>query len=191
MIATLAEVKSILGISDSTQDARIESLMLPIQNRILEYCKNDFAQDDYVYTSDTIYFTSSSKKIQDDSGLFVSDGLLLGSKNICVTHSLHNNKNYTVNGTITEVLIVVDETVVEEANTEGYSVTIRRVNYPEGLKEIFANMINTKIIVDDIAGGVVKSKKLESFSVTFNTENMYGGYLKSDWEALSKYRKLF
>ena len=117
---------------------------------------------------------------------------MLNSKDVCVTYSLHNNKNFTVaSGTpITETEIVVDEDIVEEVNTEGYAVTVRRVVYPEGLKDIFSNMINTKILMGEIKGGLVKSKKLETFSVTFATENMAAGYLKSDWEALNTYRKL-
>jgi len=194
MIATLAEIKSILGLIDTSLDVRIQALMPIVQNRIIEYCKNTFAKNDIVYTSDSIYFVSADKEILDDTGLFITDGLLENAKDVCVTYSLHNNYNFTiVADSVTETVLEVDEDIVEEPNDDGYPVTVRRVEYPIGLKDIFSNMINTKILTGEIAGGLVKSKKLETFSVTFATENMSGGYLKSDWEAweaLSTYRKI-
>lgn len=192
MIATLAEVKSILGITNTSLDVRIQALMPIVQNRIIEYCKNTFAMNDIVYTSDSIYFVNTDSKIKDDAGLFITDGLLKNAADVCITYSLHNNRNFTVNTetTVTETVITVDEEIVEEPNDDDYAVTVRRVEYPYGLKDIFSNMINTKILMDEISGGLVKSKKLETFSVTFATENMAAGYLKSDWEALSTYRKI-
>jgi hypothetical protein len=192
MIATLAEIKSILGISDASLDSRIQALMPYVQGDIIDYCKNDFAISTANWTSDTLYFENSSKKIIDDSGTMITDGLLENATDIVVTHSLHNNKNFTVDSetAITETEIVVDENIVEEPNDDGYVVTVRGVSYPDGLKLIYASMINTKILMDNMSGGLISSKKLETFCVTYHSEDFEGGYAKIDLQALKKYRKI-
>ena len=141
------------------------------------------------WTSDSIVFTNSNSRITDATGTFITDGLLENASNIVVTHSLHNNKHFTVSS-VAETFIAVSETIVEEPNDESYSVTVRGVEFPASLKLVFASMINTKIMLDDMSGGLISSKKLETFSVTFKSENFEGGYAKSDMQSLQKYKRM-
>ena len=181
MIATLAEIKAILGISGTGSDTQITALMPNVQRFIIDYCNNDFSNSLY-HNSITVTFTASSSKIEDLEG-DVSD--LEGSTNISVDGSYFNNNNYTVS-TLADTEIVVDETLIDEDN--GRSIVIRTVVYPESLKNTYASMINTKIIIGGSVG--IKSKKLETFSVEYSTSNMAGGYLKSDLQSLNEYRKM-
>lgn len=198
MIATLEEVKALLGITGTEQDAQITALMSAVQSEIIRYTKNSFASDSPLqnFTSDTIYFSSSDNKIKDDSGGIVDNSKLTGSENIVVTYSLMNNKHFTVKS-ISDTEIEVDEVVIEESNIDNINIVIRTVLFPEDLKATFTSMINSKLNPTSIGNGVVSSKKLEGFQVDFDTggsgsdAKIKNGFLMSDYKALDKYKKAY
>ena len=185
MIATLAEIKAILGITGTGSDTQITALMPIVQADILDYCNNDFSSCKLTYTASDITFTLSTLKIESLTGGITADSFMEGSTDIVVYNSLFNDYHYTV-ATIADTYFTVDESITDEDSER--SITIKTVFYPTALKSIFASMITTKINVNNTGG--IKSKKLETFSVTYSTEDMSGGYLKTDLQSLTKYRKM-
>lgn len=193
MIATVDEIKSILGITDAAYDARIGVFMPLVQDDIIEITNNDFASKFLNHTSASTYFEETDSKIKNASDVFTSEPDLSDSKNIVVSYSLKNSKHFTITS-VGDNEIVVDEAVIDESNDDGYNVTIRTVIFPEGLKATYANLIWFKINntgVNAVNSGNISSKKLNDFSVSYDTEKYYKGYLKSDLEALNKYKKSY
>lgn len=194
MIATLDEIKELLGLTGSEYDAQIQAYMPLVQDFIIEFCKNDFASGGLNHTSGTTSFVKADKKIVDEEGTFASDPDLRGSKDIVVSYSLKNNGNFTISPAveITDTEIVVDEALIDEANEDGFPITIRAVEYPKALKIPYANMIWFKVKTSGsgVGAGGIKSKKLDSFSVEYSTENMQNGYLKTHLQELAPFKKI-
>lgn len=189
MIATLEEIKSLLGIeaADTSLDVKLTAQMLPVQSYILKKCRTSFASNYLRHISSTIVFDASGKTITDASGGFIDLSKLGSASDVAVTYSLYNNKNFTTSD-VSDTVITVDEVVIDENSNNEYEVIIRAVLYPEGLKNIFASMCYSKL--NPTLGTAIKSKKLEEFTVTYATENKVDGFNQTDILALNEYRVL-
>ena len=189
MITTMAEVKEILRIAESvtTYDSFITKLIPIVQAFVIKTCRNNFVNENIKH-SETIVFDSANKTMTDSGGGFVEE-YFVGSTDVCVSWSYHNNGNFTVkSGTpITDTVITVDESLIAE-DTDIVCI-IRAVQYPEDLKLTVANMVYSQLSDDNKRG--ISSKKFESFSVSYASGAVdESGYMKSDLKALKKHRKM-
>lgn len=198
MIATLTEVKNILGISlsDTSNDSRIAVLGNIIEEEIHDICKNHFIRDIDIDNSkylgsNTISFESSTNKILDSSNSL--DRFIVGNT-IKVIGSLENDGIYYVKTvdsggaflTIdTDYGSIVDEVV-------GEYVGVYKLWYPKALKFPYSAMINYKLSKDSIKiDKGIQSEKVDDYSVSFGISKIYNGYPTSIINMLMPYRKYY
>jgi hypothetical protein len=104
-IDTLANVKTILGITDTMQDTQISALLAPVTDDIKLYCNNDFLVDDVeTYPASLkLYFaraiadilTSGYAPSQSTSGTsFYSDKTLQGLNKWKLLHGVQGTITY-------------------------------------------------------------------------------------------------
>lgn len=193
MIATLSEIKTLLGISVSTYDTRITANMPIVENFICKFCNNDFVEytnrtpsiPRVLIQSDEIEFVNSTNSL-DSSTVDLSTYRLIEGDNLRVYGSYHNNKVFTID-TIASGSIVFED--VNTVNDEDYGdyITLAKVLYPEELKKLYAVMINYNIRDDNLKG--LKSETILGYSYTLSDTNL-SGYPDSMIKELYNYRKL-
>lgn len=179
MIATLTEIKTLLGISDTTYDAILQVYMPIVQAKIITLTNNAFLSNK-AHSSDTISFDTHTAT--DSEGGFVDDSYLSAAVNIRVDGSKYNDGYYTVSS-VADGAIVVSETFTTE--TAENTVTINQVNFPEGLKIVFAQMCWYSANSAKDTG--VISEALGGYSVTYDKTAGMGGYPKSISDGLKPY----
>lgn len=201
MIATLNEVKQIIGMSTSytSKDQQIKLFMQICEHDIHDICKNDFirnidlAEEKY-YGSDTISFETSTNKIL-DSDNSLADAFVSGNT-IKVFYSLDNDGIYyidTVAGDGSYLTIDSDYgTLIDEA--AGQNIAIHKLWYPKPLKFSIAHMVNYRLSIDSLkkAKGI-ESEKVDDYSVKFSSGegNLKFGYPEQIIASLSNYRKYY
>jgi hypothetical protein len=183
MIATLAEIKTLLGISVSTHDARIQALIPLVEEDVCDHCRDDFLSVKYgslaIIESGTLVFNNSANTItcNDTTDFAIND-------DIRIYNTVRNDGPYRISNvssnvlTIDSVYSLVDETV---------SAFLIKVEYPKALKRVFANMINYNI--KDKFDKAVKTEKIDDYSYTLS-DNVEG-YPNSIVNNLNGYRKPF
>lgn len=159
MWITSTEIKSILGITSSTYDTRITTLMPLMKNWIVGYLNNEFEVKrkypvDYYDTrfnhkeiiylfTNTISFVASTKKIVDSESNFINAGFR-ANYDIRVQDSQYNDKIFGIS-TVTagEITLSSEETLTDE--NSGYYTYLTLVQFPAGLKIPFAKLIDIEL----------------------------------------------
>jgi hypothetical protein len=180
MIATLTEVKTILGITTTDKDVHFTGLMPVVQDDIIQYLNNYFLIDVY-YDSRTISFSASS--ILDSANGFISNGLING--NVYVSGTRYNNGLYTVSN-VTAGTLTVGETLITESAGDKVRITV--VQFPQSLKKAFADMLSWSVNqTQDIYG--IKTETLpDGYKIEYDTTLV--GYPKSVVSQLNRWRKV-
>jgi hypothetical protein len=178
---TTAEVKSILGISDSTYDTQIAFFIPYVARDIVSYIGHAF-QDGYVYRESASYLalapdTSTGDYITDDEEEFLVKGFLAG-QDIAVEGGYSNVGVYTVAaasaGQLTlddkGVLIAQDQGSTADDHTIG-TIRISRIKWPREIKLPAAKMV--WYLIDQAKVSDVQSESLDDYSVTYAGTNAY------------------
>ena len=137
MIITLADVKTLLGISNTNYDSYLNLTLPMIQDSIVNFCKNYF-KDSLAYSAETISFSTNS--ISDSSSGFLTNELF--SDNYIVQGSKYNDGFYTVSNVAAGILTTAETLKTE---TAGNTILITRVVFPKELGLVMANMAGYKI----------------------------------------------
>ena len=195
MIANLAEIKVLLGLSDTTKDALITANMPLVENAIISYCKNDFVEYNQLtpgmprlfIQTDNIRFVSGTNSIdRTDTSIDLSSYKLAVGDNLKIYDSYHNNKVFTIK-TITADSIIFESVNTVKAEDNSEWVTIARVVYPEELKRVYSMMINYNLNKSNLSG--LESESILGYSYKISPSNIYG-YPDSFMGELSPYRKI-
>ena len=195
MIATLAEIKVLLGLSDTTKDALITANMPLVENAIISYCKNDFVEYNQLtpgmprlfIQTDNIRFVSGTNSIdRTDTNIDLSSYKLAVGDNLKIYDSYHNNKVFTIK-TITADSIIFESVNTVKAEDNSEWVTIARVVYPEEIKRVYSMMINYNLNKSNLSG--LESESILGYSYKISPSNIYG-YPDSFMHELSPYRKI-
>jgi len=164
MITTFQNVKKLLQITDSSNDALILELMPIVQRQIIDYTNNRFLDSNVWLTSSGFTFNDASPATitDDDSGF--SDAMFYSGMEIFVTGS-YNNDGYYTTKTVTAGTITLEsyESLISEDKDN--AVAIYKVDFPKSLKMIFAKMINFNLQKSATEG--IKSQTLGDYSVTY------------------------
>lgn len=198
MIATLTEIKNILGMNlgDTTNDSRITVLGNIIEEEIHDICKNHFIRDididnEKYLGSNTISFESSTNKILDSSNNL--DRFIVGNT-IKVRGSLENDGIYyikTVDAGGAFLTIDTDYGSIEDEAVGEY-VGIYKLWYPKSLKFPYAVMVNYKLSKDSLKiDKGIQNEKVDDYSVSFGIAKRYYGYPSSIINMLTPYRKYY
>nr|DAM13500.1 MAG TPA: head to tail adaptor [Caudoviricetes sp.] len=181
MIATLENVKGILGITDTSKDAYIEHKLKSFEPMIRNYTNNKFL-DTRVRVKGNFLFENN--KIMGAS--FDLEGFRVGNT-IEVVGSPLNDGLYTT----TEVdsnSITMDHTLEYEQSLQ---VMITKVVYPFDIVDGVINLIKYDLKMGDKLG--IKSESISRMSTTYydvNSAESIEGYPASLMKFLNKYKKL-
>ncbi len=187
MIITLDEVKTILQIDVDTNDSLINMFIPLVEQDIVDYCKNDFIDEEFdFFSSNDITFVNSDNSINLTN---ISTKKIVANDSIRVYKSFRNNQVFTVSSVSTNKIIVNSiDTIQDEDESE--TVYITKVKYPIPLKFVAAKMINYQLTTntDEFTPGM-KSEKIDDYTITL--EDTIQGYPLSYMVALQRYRHLF
>ena len=153
-LMTTAEVKSILGLTDSTYDTQIATFIPFVEDDLIDYLNNKFP-DGYVFrhSGSALAFvrdTSTADFITDTEAEFVEKGFLDGM-DIHVSYSCGKGANeglYNVTSASTDklllgtigILIDQQQNDTKDDNAIG-TVLISRVKWPNALKVPASQMV--------------------------------------------------
>lgn len=202
MIATLSEIKTIIGISqsDTSKDSDIKTFMQIIEEEIHDICKNNFVRDrdlineKYFPSSINISFEASSYKILDsDNGLY--DAFISGNS-IKVFGSLENDGIYLVDTIAVDgsYLTINSDYGSLTDESAGEAISLYKLWYPKPLKFAIAHMINYRLSPDSLLKSKgIESEKVDDYNVKFETGkgSKLNGYSSDIMKMLQPYRKYY
>jgi uncharacterized protein YqfB (UPF0267 family) len=196
MIATKAEIKTLLNNTSMAQDEQIDMLLPVIESDIREYCNNGFRDKDVYIASGEISFThnaGSADTINLDIGTnengFVESQFKAG-QTVQVQGSYNNDYFFEIESVSSTAMTLYTPAkrpyfpvlVTEDEDT---LVLIYKVVYPSALKNIEAQMLNYKLSNRDYG---VSAETVARYSVTYNTD-FINGYPGSIMSGLNRWRR--
>lgn len=192
MIVTVDNAKTLLQISVSTYDTLIKKLIPIVENKIVNYCNNEFISiyeavngimpTVYVWGSE-ISFNSSTNRITDE-GETIDFSNFRDGDSIRVYNSLHNNGPLTIEEVTVNYLLIDDtNTLVQEE--EGNTIIIARISWPADLELVAAQMIKYNMQKQ----GYFKQEKIDDYSYTL--DDIVSGYPRSIMQGLTDYVSAF
>lgn len=196
MIATLSEIKTLLGITTSASDTRINAYIPTIEQDICEICNNDFLDITntsyigkhltvYTYKS-TLSFSSTDNSINDSESKFLDNNFKIGDS-VRIYFTKHNNQIFTIKTVVAGKVVFEDiDTVVTETSSSQSSFMMVRLAWPRPLKKIVADMIKFCISKNDMS---LKSENFGNYSYT-NTDKFINGYPENIVQKLYRYRSI-
>ena len=182
MITTSVEVKARLGITETTYDTRISSLIDECELEFIHETQNKFLNPFVKYQSSETVFDAGAKTITCTNAEFTDADEEFIAGWYFVTGSVHNDGWHEVASVAETVLTLVDSPVDEDS---GNFITIQKADFPDQLKTIIADMIGEKLTKDGNAMGI-RSESIGSHSITYED-----GYSSSLNKKINRYKKLF
>ncbi len=167
-LITVAQTKSILGITASTYDTQL-GVLIPLVSYQVVYsiCQNRFVNNKITIQNSTFTFANSGATIVDSLAQFIVSKFPTGTGDIVLGGSLSNDGLYEVTsvsaGTITLNVATMTRALVDEA--EGELIEIKYVQFPQELKLPTAKWLWYLLNKDNYSGK--KSESVLSYSVSF------------------------
>jgi len=185
MVVTLSEVKSILQITSSTYDTLISMLIPLVEQSIIDYCNNDFIDENFNYILSTaIKFNSSDNSIElsgiESMGLVAND-------TIRIYGSLRNDSAYTISSIATPNKLILNTINTLITEDENKPVSLVRIKYPITFKFTAAQMINVSI-QKTVQPGLI-SETIDDHTMVF--DKLINNYPSTLMSSLNNYRSLF
>lgn len=170
---TLADIKGILNITDTSQDALI-SLLIPLKfQEVSDYCNNRFIDYSGGYVeSEGVTLTAGADAVKDS--IVIPNNEFFEAKfysggDIYVNGSASGNNGFKVADIVTDNTLTLN-TIGEFTNetASDYYITIHKVLIPKSLYIPFAELINKQL---NNKGLFEKSETLPGgYSVTYKTD---------------------
>lgn len=194
MIATLSEIKTLLGITASTYDNQINMLIPIIESKICNYCNNHFI-DSYesrqgimpsvFYYSNTISFAETDNSMNDSSVDFTTKNFKAGD-NIRIYNSVSNSGIFTIDSiAATKIILNSINSIVDE--DLGNTIVFARIKFPYELKDVVADMIKYKITKKTPG---MKSERFDDYGYT-RDDKLISGYPESIISGLQDYCSMY
>lgn len=184
MIATLAEIKAILGISDNSKDTQINTLIPMVESDLIVYCNNLFLDTDIRFSgSCSITKISTTYKIECAGGGMDLTGFAIGDT-ILLQGSLRNDKYYTISGINANYIQVSESVVAESARDMQLTLT----SFPSALKIYISKMISYQMNHANDSG--ITSESIGNYSYSRGSNSGDAGYPSEILKALDKWRKV-
>lgn len=198
MIATLAEIKTLLGISGTTYDTQIK-LNIPIaEEAICGHCNNEFLDTKnsyrlgyilavYAYKS-TLSFVASTNSINDSASGLAGLNFKAGDS-VRVYNSIHNDQIFSIKTVAAGSIVFEDIDTVKDESATNESILMARLAWPKSFKGILSKMI--KYCIDNKINTGVKSESFDDYSYTnFDSSEYSNGFPKTIMNSLNNYRCL-
>jgi hypothetical protein len=185
MFATLAEIKALLGISDTTYDTRITALIPMVEIDLLEECNNTFTNKAISFGGIcTITSAGSVYKINCADGKIDEADFATGDW-IWLTGSMRNDGYYSIKS-IAAGYIEVNEVLTAQADTSTMSLTL--IDIPSAIKIYFAKMVAWQLyhVKDD----GLQSESIGNYSYSRSALASDAGYPSTLLGGLAKWKNI-
>lgn len=186
MIATRAEIKKLLQITDNSSDATIDALIPVIRADIVRYTNNHFTNPDVWINSGNISFTNATPPTINDSDSNFVTQYFHSNMDIWVAGSYYNDGLYHVDTAAAGTLTLGR---YESLSSEDLSAAteIYKVIWPNELKLTMARMINFNLQKSSLKN--VKSESIGGYSISYGDIGN-SGYPKFIENDLNRFRRL-
>lgn len=187
LVAT-STVKFYTGITSTTNDLLIESLVPVVLDDIVNYTHNYFLQSTRFHYDDRISFSTTGSIICSNTEIDLTDWLQIGSI-FHVSYSLYNDGYFscsTATSNINSNYVNVNETVNAETTSTGKWIMLIRTEYPKDLPLIASRMIKHILITQNAEN--IQSESLGDHSITY-VDIGTNSYPVTIANSLNKYRK--
>lgn len=181
-IMTTAEVKTILGISDTTYDTQIGNLLPFVEDDLVDYLGR-YLIDGYVYRESGNAFqfvqgdSDTHDYITDTEAEFLEKGFASGM-DIVITGGYSNVGLYTIDSASTGKLVLSEYGELVDQDQDDTSddhfigtVRISRVKWPKALKVPAAKMVWH--LINDAKPSAAQSESLGDYSITYIGSHAY------------------
>lgn len=169
-ITTLARVNQILGYTtgaDATRDALITMLIPIVQDKVIQYTRNDFLNKNVQISGAYAFVNGTPDTITDENENFVENDVVAGDYRI--RFSKHNNGIVTVSSVAAGTLTLSTTTTVVDEDADN-TLIITQVKWPDGIEYDVAALIGGSLT--PLQGAGVKSESLPGgYSVTYATDS--------------------
>lgn len=183
MIISLAEIKRLLNITDTTNDLLINAQMPLVEAAICDYCNSDFIDTRFDYLISSSFSFSSVDNSINLNGIGLN---LAVYDTIKIFGSARNDQAFDITN-LTSNKLIVNPLVSDEISTDRV-IYLARIKYPLPLKYIAAKMID--FTLQDYQSGV-KQEVIDDHSITFDDKGNANGYPTLIMNALNSYRQVF
>jgi len=194
-ILTVKQAKEILQLTDTDEYDETLSVLIPIvQNHVIfNILHKSFSSQKVWLMSNTISFQSSTNKILDSAGKFLSEGRFTSGIDIWVTGSLFNDGIYFVKEALASSLEInfehsIRNDFIEEPNTDKKETIFIRhlmLDSQDDLKVPTARLLFYMMQQEGIKG--IKSESVLTYSVQYLNEippdirNMFNNIRSVSW----------
>lgn len=185
MIATLAEIKALLGITDTTYDTRITALIPMVEIDLLEECNNTFTNWSISFGGlCTITTAGGSYRINCADGKMDEADFATGDW-IWLSGSTRNDEYYSIKS-IDADYIEVNEALTAQADESSMSLML--INIPAAIKIYFAKMVAWQLyhVKDD----GLQSESIGNYSYSRSAMASDAGYPSTLLGGLSKWKNI-
>jgi hypothetical protein len=185
MIASLATVKSILGYTDTTHDARITTMLPIVEADLIEYCNNRFLNTDISFGGSCTITASAGvyKIVCADLGM---DEVSFAENDIVYLDGSTRNDGYYTISAIAAGEITIAEALVAQATASG--MTLSLAEFPQAIQLSFARMIGYQVEHANDAG--MQSEHIGKYSYSRQASTNADGYPDEILKALNKWRNV-
>lgn len=185
MIETRTNIKTIMNISGTTYDSKIDLLLPIVESLIHEYCRNHFILNMFELSNygTGISFDTSTNRISDSNNGFDD---FQSNMTIKVFNSKFNDGIYTIetaNSSYLDLLGTYGNLNFDESSGNG--ISIYKVTYPKDLKLVFAQMIHFDL--QNKYG--LRREKIDDYEIEFSNPEF--PYPDSILTGLKKYRNVY
>jgi len=159
MITTLAEVKTILNISDNSQDIQIAALIPFVEDDIVRYTNNDFTNKNITFSGSFVPTVAAGPVYTLVCALGgISAISFAAGDQIKLYGTVRNDGRLSIKS-LADTIVTINEPLVTEAAVEA-SITL--IQYPVGLNLYAVRMISYLLKHGDDAG--IQSESIKSYS---------------------------
>lgn len=177
---SVSEIKTMLQITSTEYDSKIQSYIPVITDNIISHCNNHFLNPHFDYfLSSNIVFDDSKIQLTN-----IGNYELVAGDYIRVYGSLRNDNTFLI-GSVSTDYLTIDSTFNSIENEDlNKSVLISLCKYPQALKLTFSQMVGYKL--ENYKAGIV-SKQIDDYSYTLE-KDLVSGYPKSIMSDLNNFK---
>jgi hypothetical protein len=142
MIASLGDIKSILGYTDTSHDLSIMALIPMVESEVVNYCNNTFIYSSIYFAGEIACTVASGPVYSFDCADGDMDDAELSAGDIVFLEDSNRNDGYYTIYSLAPTQIIVNEKLIAQTASD---LTLYLVQVPAGLKIYIAKMIAYQI----------------------------------------------
>ena len=182
MIINKANIKSVLGITNTTYDNQIDMLIPQLLDSIVDYCNNEFIK--YSYISGKIY--DNCELVIDDTTITLNTTLTLKVGDfIRLRGTNYNDGMYQIKTIESGVITIETSKTMTDETINAYIVLCY---IPNIFVNVLAQYIKNSVVNDN---GNVKKEQIDDTSIEFFAPYDTSNFVASNKYILNNYKKVY